>query len=220
MFYSFYQHLQPLYDVMQKQIDNLEFVQGVNLGVKDSSKISGTQYLLIFENSCEEICISKAFVDVAFAWRHHGLSTIYIEHNLFHHSKHGRDVELQNTNIVLFKSPRDVIQVSTLSAQTTLWSERACWCRNTTFVPYGHLLIDFSPRTDDRLRYCTDTGSILSKLYVPERLKHFKFLDGEHTKPLYSPSLPIIFPLVQKAIFSVLSKKFHPVSLWNHNKSA
>ena len=28
--YFFYQHSQPLYDVMQKEIDNLEFVRGVN----------------------------------------------------------------------------------------------------------------------------------------------------------------------------------------------
>ena len=46
-----------------------------------------------------------------------GLSKIYIKHKLFHQSKVGRDVELQNTHIGLFKSPRDVLQVSTLSAQ-------------------------------------------------------------------------------------------------------
>ena len=28
--YFFYQHSQPLYDVMQKKIENLEFVRGVN----------------------------------------------------------------------------------------------------------------------------------------------------------------------------------------------
>ena len=29
--YFFYQHSQPLYDVMQKEIESLEFVRGVNL---------------------------------------------------------------------------------------------------------------------------------------------------------------------------------------------
>ena len=76
--------------------------------------------MLIFDNSCEEITNSKAFVDIAFAGRHRGLSTIYIKHNLFHQSKLGRDVELQNTHIVLFKSPRDVMQVSTLKAKLGL----------------------------------------------------------------------------------------------------
>ena len=36
--YFFYQHSQPLYDVMQKQIENLEFVQGVNFEFIDSLK--------------------------------------------------------------------------------------------------------------------------------------------------------------------------------------
>ena len=112
--YFFNQHSQPLYDVMQKEIiENLEFVRGVNFEFIDSLKNNGTKYLLIFDDSCEEICNSKAFVDVATAGRHRGLSTIYIKHNLFHQSKLGRDVELQSTHIVLFKSPRDVMQVTT-----------------------------------------------------------------------------------------------------------
>ena len=95
---------------------------------------------------------SKAFVDIATAGRHRGLSTIYIKHNLFHQSKLGRDVELQNTHIVLFKSPRDVMQVTTLSTQLGFGSELVDWYRDATSVPFGQLLVDLSPRTDDRLR--------------------------------------------------------------------
>ena len=182
--YFFYQHSQPLYDVMQKEIQKLEFVRAVNFEIIASLKNDGTNYLLIFDDSCEEICISKAFVDIATAGRHRGLSTIYIKHNLFHQSKLGRDVELQNTHIVLFKSPRDVMQVTTLSTQLGLGSELVDWYRDATSVPFGHLLIDLSPRTDDRLRYCTNTGSISSKFYIPDRLKQSKRLDDEHTKSL------------------------------------
>ena len=118
--YFFNQQSHSLYDVMQKEIDNLEFVRGVNFELIDSLKNNGTKYLVIFDNSCEEICNSKAFVDIATAGRHRGLSTIYIKHNLFHQSKLGRDVELQNAHIVLFKSPRDVMQVTTLITQLGL----------------------------------------------------------------------------------------------------
>ena len=89
---------------MQKKMENLEFVQGVNFQFIDSLKNNRTKYLLIFDDSCEEICNSKSFVDIATACRHRGLSTIYIKHNLFHQSKFERDVELQNTHIVLFNS--------------------------------------------------------------------------------------------------------------------
>ena len=118
--YFFYQHSQSFYDVLQKEIENLEFVQGVNFEFNDFLKNNGTKYLLTFDHSCEEICNSKAFVDIAITGRHRGLSIIYINHNLFHQSKLGKDVELQNTHIVLFKSPRDVMQVTTLSTQLGL----------------------------------------------------------------------------------------------------
>ena len=176
--------------------------------------------MLIFDDSCEEICNSKEFVDTATAGRHRGLSTIYLEHNLFHQSKLWRDVELQNTHIGLLKSPRDVMQFSALSAQTGLRSKLVDWYRDATSVHYGHLLIDFSQRTDDRLRYCTNTGSIPSKFYNPERLKQSKYLDNVQTKSLYSPRVPIIFPRMQKSFPSVLPKRVFPVSLRMHNKSA
>ena len=195
---------------MQKEIENLEFVRAVNFEIIDSLNNHGTKYLFIFDNSCEKILKSKAFVDIANAGTHRGLITIYIKNNLFHQSKLGRDVELQNTHIVLFKSPRVVMQITTLNTQLGLGSELVDWYRDATSVPFGHLLIDLSPRTDDRLRYCTNTGSIPSKFYITDWLKPSKYLDDEHTKSLHSPSVPIIFPQMQKSFPSVLAKRVYP----------
>ena len=215
----FYQPSQPLYDVMQKEIESLEFVRGVNFVIIDSLKNNGTKYLLIFDDSCGKICNSKAFVDIATAGRHRGLSTIYFKQNFFHQSKLGKDVELQNPNIVLFKSPRDVMQVTTLSTQLGLGSELVDWYRDATCVPFGHLVIVLSPRTDDKLRYCTNNGSVPSKFYNLERLKHLSTLDDEHTKSLHSPSVPIAFPQMQMSLSSVLTKRVHPFSMRMHSKS-
>ena len=216
----FFINILNLFTMLCKKRSNILFVRGVNFEFIDSLKNNGTKYLLIFEDSCEEICNSKASVDIATAGRYRGLSTIYIKHNLFHQSKLGRDVELQNTHIVLFKSPRGVMQVTTLSTQFSLGSELIDWYRDATSVPFGHLLIDLSPCTDDRLRYCTNTGSNPSKFCVPDRLKQSKVLDDEHTKSLYSPSVPILFPQMQKSFPSVLPKRVYPLPLRMHNKSA
>ena len=137
---------------MRKEIENLEFVQGVNFEFIDSLKNNGTKYFLKFDDTWEEILNSKAFVDIATAGRHRGVSTIYIKQNLFHQSKLGRDVDLQNTHIVRFKSPRDVMQITTLGAQPGLGSGLVDWYRDATSFPFGHLLIDLCPRTEDRLR--------------------------------------------------------------------
>ena len=41
---------------MQKEIENLELVKGVNFEFIGSLKNNGTKYLLILNHSCEEIC--------------------------------------------------------------------------------------------------------------------------------------------------------------------
>ena len=100
-----------------------------------------------------------------------------------------------------------------------LGSELVDWYRDATSVPFGHLLIDFSPRTDDRLRYCTKSGSVPSHFHIRDRLKHLRILDDEHTKSLYSLSVPIAFPQMQKPLYSVSPKKVHPISMRMHSKS-
>ena len=99
------------------------------------------------------------------------------------------------------------MQVSTLGAQLDLGSELVDWYRNATPVTYGCFLIDFSPRTDDWLRYCTNNGSVPSKFCIPERLKQIKVMDDEHKIYLYSLSVPISSPQVQKFFFQRCSRE-------------
>ena len=153
-------------------------------------------------------------MDIANAGRHRGFSTIYIKHNLFHQNKLGRDVELQNTHIVLFKSPRDVYQVATLSVQLGLGSALIDWYRDATSVRFGHLLIDLSPRTDDRLRYCTNRGNIPLKIFIPDNLNHLKYFDDEHTKTLYFPSIPALLPRMQKSVSKTCPKEIIGFHSW------
>ena len=99
------------------------------------------------------------------------------------------------------------MQVTTFRTQLGLGSELVDWYRDATSVPFGHLLIDLLPRTDDRLRYCRNTVSIPSKFYIPDRLKQSKKLDEEHTKYLYSPNVPNIFPSNAKVFSFSLAQK-------------
>ena len=111
------------------------------------------------------------------------------------------------------------MQVTTLSTQMNLGSDLVDWYRDATSVPFGHFLIDLSPRTDDRLRYCKNSGSVPSKFYIPDRLKHLRTLADEHRKSLYSPSVPIAFPQKQKPLSSALSKRVSPLSMRMQSKS-
>ena len=86
------------------------------------------------------------------------------------------------------------MQVSTFSAQVVLGLELVYCYGDAKPAPCGLLLIDSLPRTDDRLRYRTKTGSIPSKFHVSERLKHLMSLDDKHTTFFCSPIVPISFP--------------------------
>ena len=117
----FHQHSQPLHNVLQEVIENHEFSQDVKFKFIDSLKNNRTEYFLIFDVSCEENCNSKAIVDFATGRRYRGVIIFHIKHNLFHQGSLSQDVELQNTHAVLFKSPCDVMQVTTITSQLGLW---------------------------------------------------------------------------------------------------
>ena len=60
---------------------------------------------------------NKEFSTLATAGRHKNLSNIYVKHNLFQQSKWSRTIDLNTTHIILFKSPRDVQQISLIRRQ-------------------------------------------------------------------------------------------------------
>ena len=97
---------------------------------------------------------------------------------------------------------------STHSSQSAPGSDLVDRYRDATSLPYGDLLIDLSPRTDDGLRYFKKTWSNASKFYITESLKYLKSLDDGHRKSLYSPSVSIALAQVQKSFPLVLSKHF------------
>ena len=98
------------------------------------------------------------------------------------------------------------MQVRTFSAHMVLGSELVDFFGDGTSVLYGPWLIDFSPRTNDRLRYSANTGSILQELHITERLTLFKSSDDERTNSPNSPSVAIVCPQVEKIFFIFVQK--------------
>ena len=102
------------------------------------------------------------------------------------------------------------MQVSTLFAQLELGSDLVDWYRDAKSVPYGHLLIDLSPRTDDRLRYCTNTGSIPSKFFhiePAERVENFG--QKTHKSSLFSKCSNHLPTNAEVFSFSLGQKSLH-----------
>ena len=148
--------------------------------------------------------------------RHCGLSTIYIRDNLFHQKNQGENLSSKTQTLLssslLWGDARQYAQCKTgvrIKASWLVLRRNVC-----------HLLIELSPRTDDQLRHCKNTGSIPSKFYIFKRLKLLKSLDDKHKKHPSFPSVPIVLPLLQKSFPSVLPKRFYQVFLRMHWKNA
>ena len=75
-----------------------------------------------------------------------------------------------------------MLPVRTLSTQLGIRPELFGWSRNVICVPHCHLLYNMSPRTFDRLRYCTNTGPISSNIFILDRFNYSKSSDDEHTQ--------------------------------------
>ena len=58
---------------MQKEIKNIEFIGSLDLEFIENLPNDGTNYRLIFDDSCDEISKSKQFEKIAIAGRHRKL---------------------------------------------------------------------------------------------------------------------------------------------------
>ena len=148
--YYFYQHEQPKLSSIERNL-NIFF-----------TKFSGFDFisqlqncLLVFDDSCEEIFNDKEFSKLS-TERHRNISVIYVKHNLFQQSKWSRLIDLNTTHIILFKSPRDIQQITYIGKQLNNPSFLKESYELATKLPFGYLLIDLDPKSSDSLRYCSN----------------------------------------------------------------
>ena len=180
----FYKYDQDIFKDAVKEFgaDLIEFIEGVNFDLIKSLPADGTNYLLIFDDSCGDICDTAELEDLATAGRHKRLHVIYVKHNLFQKTKR-RTTEIGTNYIVLFKNPRDKNQIQILANQTKI-PELVEWFNSATSKPYGNLMIDFSNKQDDHLRY--SEGLNYTRFFLPKTKRRITFLKDVHTKLLYS----------------------------------
>ena len=89
---------------------------------------------------------------------HKNASVIYISQNLFHKGKENRNISLNSHCLILFKNPRDAVQIAHLGRQ--IFPDKGKYFSeaftNATSRPYGYLLVDLKPTTTDEMRMRTD----------------------------------------------------------------
>jgi hypothetical protein len=128
-----------------------------NEGLPDVSQFDGKErVLLILDDLMSETndSVSNIFTKGS---HHRNISVIYLTQNLFYKSKQNRTMSLNAHYIVLFKNPRDAVQVATLARQMYPGQSKFLVeaFKNATEKPFGYLLLDLKPDTDEKYRVRT-----------------------------------------------------------------
>ena len=100
--FYFHKENQPRFQKMSERL-NIELIPCLDFEMIKNLE----NYLLVFDNSCEEIYQEQVFVKFAVAGKQRKLHCIFVKHNFFHQSKSSRTFDLNTTHGILFKSPRD-----------------------------------------------------------------------------------------------------------------
>ena len=89
---------------------------------------------------------------------HRNVSVLYLTQNLFPKNKHARTISLNSHYLVLFKNPRDAGQFAILARQMYPGGSKFAVeaFKDATEKPYGYLLVDLKPDTNESHRLRTD----------------------------------------------------------------
>ena len=96
---------------------HIEFVKGIPTALEQDSYVDvNKRNLIVFEDQMIDASKEKRIVNLYNRGSHHrNLSVIYNVQNLFHLGKGSRSISLNSHYLVLFKNPRDNLQILTLA---------------------------------------------------------------------------------------------------------
>ena len=193
-----YSQWQPAYTEMLVAMPHIEFVKGTPTALEQDSDFDVNKgNLILFDDQIIDASKDKRIVNLFTRGSHHrNLSVIYIVQNLFHQGKGSRSISLNSHYLVLFKNPRDKLQILTLAKQ--MYPGQTDFFLNqyeeAVKRPFGYLLIDLKTATQDNCRLRTNVlpsegfNQAGFQENIPQEL--LKYLKQQNLSPV--PLLPAI----------------------------
>ena len=141
-------------------IPTIEFVKGIPESLENDTYLDvNIRNLIVIDDQMIEAGKDNRIVNLFTKGSHHrNLSVVYIVQNLFHQGKGNRSISLNSHYLVLFKNPRDKLQILTLAKQ--MYPSETAWFikeyEEAVRRPYGYLFVDLRPTTPDRCRLRTN----------------------------------------------------------------
>ena len=179
-----YREWQQLYSEMLQQMANITFVQGIELPEVDEH----FPHLIVLDDLMLDATTNKDVSNMFTVGSHHkNISVICLLQNIFYQGKENRTMSLNSHYLVLFKNPRDQLQVSCLARQ--MYPHKSAYFLEkflkATSQPYGCLVVDLKQDTleKDRLK----PGNTFASLHGEGVEKTVKKLQ---TRPPGIPAYP------------------------------
>ena len=148
----FYGIWQPLFEVMEKE--GVEFYQG--LPTEEMIENGGEHTMIILDDLQQEVVNSELIEKLFTQGSHHrNVTVVYLTQNLFRQGKNARNITLNGHYMVFFRNPRDVGQMVSFGKQLGQSYILKEAYTDATSEPYGYLVVDLSPHSDDKYRFRT-----------------------------------------------------------------
>ena len=180
-FFWYYGEIKP-----HPPIQNIEYKQGLPTE-KDVEKFHQSIIVLddLMLESRSSTTVANMFARVA---HHRQCFIIHITQNLFQQGAITRTQSLNAHYIVMFKNPRDRLQITYLARKMYphLPNFLTMDFENATEVDHGYLLLDLGPTTKDMLR-------VRSNIFIGDK-QHTVYVPTNHvykkTNPTFASSAP------------------------------
>ena len=110
-----YSHCQPAYTSLLQSIPSIEFVRGIPADLEQDWYFDpNINNLFVIYDQFQEASNNNQIMNLFTKGSHHrNLSVIYLLQNVFHQEKINRTVSLNCQYLVIFKNPRDKMQILT-----------------------------------------------------------------------------------------------------------
>src|SRR5215469_4362910 len=145
---------QPLFQEMKEKIPNVEFRKGLPL--KWETEIDGKNPVIIVLDDLMDLALKNPLTSLLYtqASHHRNLAVLTLTQSIFPKQKEARTVSLNSHYLVVFKNPRDKLQISTLATQF-MPAARSYFLdvvEDATKNPHSYILLDCKQSTPDELR--------------------------------------------------------------------
>jgi hypothetical protein len=151
-----YSVLQPIYFDIKQHVKNVELVEGFPNDLLDDILKTGTtdNVLLVLDDLMIDLENDKRLPVLFTKMRHANISTVFVVQNFYFRSRYMITVTRNAHYLVIFPNPRDMGMIQTLGRQ--MFPSHPKFLPDAfaqaTSEPFGYLLIDCKPTTEQRYR--------------------------------------------------------------------